>query len=694
MKKILLLLLLNSGLLQAQIVNIPDANFKAKLLTASLTNYIAVNNLNQSAKIDLNNDGEIQYSEALNIVSLSIGNSNISNLTGIEAFQNIKRLYCEDNPIITLDLSSLVNLEIINCQNTQLVDLNIQNLVNLTGLACDMNNLASLDLTISHNWEYLSCTNNQITHLDFSTFTMYDSSGSEIWINNNQLTSLILKNGLIDDGYFQFENNPTLEFICADESEIAYFQNRVNNYGYTNCVVNSYCSFNPGGDYNTIIGNLPFDLDGNGCDASDVSYPFIKVGINDGTETSSAFTSNIGFYKFFTQAGTFTVTPQIENPTLFTITPANAVVTFPIVDNSVEVENFCITPNGIHPDIEITIAPIVPARPGFPAVYEVVYKNIGNQTLNQQYGISFFYNQNLMAFATSNPAPETQNAGALNWSVTNLQPFESRSIYVTMNVNAPTATNPVNINDVLTLTANAIPAVGETNTQNNTFQFNQTVVGSYDPNDKQCVEGDIVSPVKIGDYLHYLIRFENTGNFYAENIVVKDVIDASKFDVSSLQIMSSSHPVEAKVKGNIAEFIFQDIYLDSGGHGNILLKLKTIATLPVGTTVSNKADIFFDYNHPIVTNMANTTFEALSIPEKEQDHSVSVYPNPTYDIVKIKADSMIRSIQVFDIQGRILMTKLLSEENTSVDLSNYGAGIYYLKINTENGSKAEKLVKK
>ena len=85
----------------AQIINIPDANFKAKLLAANNNIDIASNstqvNINFSVSqpngycnVDLNNDGEIQVSEASNIQFLNIYNSNISDLTGIEFFSNLK----------------------------------------------------------------------------------------------------------------------------------------------------------------------------------------------------------------------------------------------------------------------------------------------------------------------------------------------------------------------------------------------------------------------------------------------------------------------------------------------------------------------------------------------------------------------------------------------------------------------------
>ena len=299
-----------------------------------------------------------------------------------------------------------------------------------------------------------------------------------------------------------------------------------------------------------------------------------------------------------------------------------------------------------------------------------------------------------MNFMSATVPVGTQSFGDLNWDFANLHPFESRSIEATFLLNSPMDAPPINNLDQLIFSATINPISGDLTPNDNFWSWPMTVVGSYDPNDKQCLEGETVVPEKIGDYLHYLIRFENTGNDYAQNIVVKDVIDETKFDVSSLQILSSSHPMDAKITGNKAEFIFQDINLNAGAHGNLVFKIKTKPTLTVGTTVSNKADIYFDYNYPIATNFANTTFQALSVPEKELDRSVSIYPNPTSDLASVKANSTIRSIQLFDVQGRIVLTKLLSDENASVDLSNYSSGIYYLKISTENGSKTEKLVKK
>ena len=814
MKKLLLIIFLFTGIVNAQIVNIPDANFKAKLLTSLPSNTVAGNLALTFFKIDTNSDNQIQLSEALQVGYIDVSNSTISDLTGVEQFVNLKTLICNTNQITTLNLSSFPNLTTLNCNNNQIATLDVSMLTNLQFLNCKTNLLTNLNVTNFNDLIVLDCSYNQIsnlnigglpdlstlncqgnqlltinlagltslrfiycggnqlsslnltglsilkelycnsnqisslnvtgynflTHLDISTnlFTNINLSGltalqrlvcsnnsltnldlnglinlqflnctnnllqtldvneqtnlQQIFCFNNLLTSLFIKNG-VNESILNFSNNPNLQFICADLAQISSIQTQLTTLAMNATVSNTYCSFTPGGNYNTITGSMIFDANNNGCDTNDLPQPNIKLNSNDGTNQGATFTNNTGNYNFYTQAGSFVLTPNIENSTWFNFSPATVTIPFANNNNNIVTQNFCISANGIHKDLEIAIAPIIPARPGFDAVYQIVYKNKGNQMLSQPYGVNFFYNQNLMSFVSASVTPGATNVGAISWDYLNLKPFESKVIYVTMNINTPTATNPVNIGDVLILTANIL-ATGDENNVDNLFQFNQTVVGSYDPNDITCVEGTTVSPSQIGNYLHYIINFENTGTYEAENIVVRVEINATDFDVNSLQMLATSNNAYVRVSGNIAEFIFENIMLDTGGHGNILLKIKSKNNLVSGDMVSKRADIFFDYNAPIDTGMANTIFQSLSIPNQEADSSISVYPNPSNGIINIESKSILKSIQLFDVQGRLLQTKLQNDTKVNFDISDKSNGVYFVKITSENGIKIEKIIKK
>ena len=557
--------------------------------------------------------------------------------------------------------------------NNLITNIDLSNLISLTFLSCSSNPITTLD-----------CSNN--INLQFLTL-----------IDCNLLESLYVKNGSIDElNEDSLIGCVNLEFICADDSElVAITQNLINN-GLSGVNVNSYCSFTPGGDYNTIEGIVQYDFNEDGCNVLDspASYTRIDVNLDGITTNSSVFSNEAGVYNLFTSTtGVFNLVPNIENPSFFNINPIAVDVPVMTIDNAVATQNFCITANGVHPDLEIVIAPIIPARPGFTAEYKIVYRNKGNQMMSQLYGINFFYNQHLMTFVSATQTPSSIVSGGLSWDYANLMPFESRSINVVMQINAPTDTDPVNIGDVLQFTSSIMPMTGDESTVDNLFQFNQTVVGSFDPNDITCIEGEVVDPSYIGEYLHYVINFENTGTAPAENVVVKLEINPSDFDINSLRILESSHGSSIKITNNILEIIFQTIMLETGGHGNVLLKVRSKDNLTINDMVTNNAKIYFDYNFPILTNDANTVFQTLSNAIPVKDVLVKIYPNPTTNVLNIETVSNLKSIDLYDVNGRILEINKLNHNRAVFDFSKYKSGLYFVKITTEDGSKIEKIIK-
>ncbi|MBN8641887.1 MAG: T9SS type A sorting domain-containing protein [Flavobacteriales bacterium] len=788
MKKILLLLLFITGLSNAQNIVFPDANFKAKLLEASPTNYVAMGTSGYM-KIDTNNDGEIQQSEALVIISLNVGGSGISDLTGLQFFTNLTYFGCTYNQITNLDVTSLVNLQQLYCHyNNSLVTINASGLANLETFEFYMNpqlttidasncssltqfhfnggilssvnvsgctsiseislenhNLTTLNVSGLTNLVYLYCNGNELTNLvvdgcssllsiecmsnQLANLTIINlPSIAAIRADNNLLTTLNLfdlpnlvglelignpiqtldvsnlpKLALISLGsnfpieylnikngiYTSIEGSPNNQFnyVCIDDMEM----NQFTSGPFTILqAVNSYCTFTPGGNYNTISGTVTFDQNGDGCDVNDLPKQFLKINMNDGSSIPKVtFTNSNGNYNFYTLTGSFTLTPQIENSSWFSFSPSSATIPFATLNNTAT-QNFCLSPIGFHNDVEVVIVPNI-ARPGFDANYQIVYKNKGNQALSGT--VQFTYEDDVLDYVSATQSPDVQTTGSLTWNYTDLLPFEVRTVSIVMNVNSPMETPVVNIGDQLDFTATINPISGDETPLDNVFGLKQVVVGSFDPNDKTCLEGNVVSTSKIGDYLHYNINFENTGTFPATFVVVKDMIDAAKFDVSTLQVLNASHPMETRVAGNKVEFIFDDINLGPNQHGSVVFKIKTKSTLEEGNTVTNNANIYFDYNFPIETNTTSTTFQTLSNGGFPTDYSVVIAPNPTKNNVNVNCNSNIQSIQLFDVQGRVLMTQLVNDSQSSVDVSNYTNGIYFLKVTTEIGTRVEKIIK-
>ncbi|MBD3583485.1 DUF7619 domain-containing protein [Flavobacterium selenitireducens] len=604
--------------------------------------------------------------------------------------QQLQSVTVNSGPFVAFECENNPNLTTLNTMNSAFLSVEVSHnaLQSLTlnefdDVDASFNALTEIDFQTTDPSAWISLASNNLTDVDLSRCVGL----STVYLSNNQLQTVNIKNGNSDSSLV-LHGNPDIEFICADAGEESMLHESIQSAGLSNVVVNGYCSFTPGGNFNTIEGSFSHDADANGCDASDLKFAHSKIVVTQGSTTESVFTDSNGHYNFYTNTGDFTLTPFVENPSYFNVNPASATVNFAGEDGSVEVRDFCVTANGIHPDAEIILNGSMP-EPGFDTNYAVTLRNKGNQVLSGTATVNF--DDSRLDYVSSNPDANA-DAGSVSWNYTNLQPFETRQYLFVLNVNSPMETPAVNIGDILPFTASAIVASDETQSDN-TFAFSQEVFGSYDPNDITCLEGGIVSPTKIGEYLHYLIRFENTGNANAHNIVVKNAIDATKFDVSSLQIQQSSGEMVTRITGNEAEFLFEGIELGAGQHGYLLYKIKTLSTLVENSSVMAFADIFFDYNFPVTTNEAETVFQQLSVGEVS-DVSISVFPNPTTDIVTVRAASELKSVEVFDARGRLLLARKVNSGEVAIDLSDKNSGMYFIRTTSEKGSSVVKLARK
>ena len=77
------------------------------------------------------------------------------------------------------------------------------------------------------------------------------------------------------------------------------------------------------------------------------------------------------------------------------------------------------------------------------------------------------------------------------------------------------------------------------------------------------------------------------------------------------------------------------------------------------------------------------------------DNQYRIYPNPTNDVLHIETESEIEEISIFDVFGRAIVAESQSHKDTktSVDLSDLKSGIYFVKINTNEGNIVKRIIK-
>ncbi len=511
------------------------------------------------------------------------------------------------------------------------------------------------------------------------------------------LRTLILQNGSTE--MLNIMHAHQLTTVCVDPDEFVQMQSYLSTLDDINPEITVNCGFADGGHPFSVSGTSFLDINNDSCKTSDVTLPYSKYVISDNIIGDLYFYSDKdGNFKYNLPEGQYTFGPELlYGDYIFTSSPENISVDFP-VDGTVIKQDFCFIPNPAEVDvIEVHLIPIEVARPGFDTRYLITYTNTGNITRGGDIKLTF--PGELMDLVYSYPEIDVQEDGFLSWSFEDLIPYETRKIEFTMNLNSPMDTPPLNGGDILNMKAEVGPLGNQTLTVYWSC-LNQEVVNSFDPNDKTCLNGNAFDQELVGDYLKYMIRFENTGTAEAVNIVVTDTLDATKFDLRTLQVINASHEVETELTDNVIKFIFKDIYLpfdDATNDGYVTFKIKTLPTLELGDDIRNKAEIFFDFNFPIVTNTTSTIISDFTstVDIKNQTFDMDISPNPASEKIFVHAEDQIYQIQIFDISGRLLRgISFIGNKNTyELKIDQLKEGAYFIKAYSENGYSVEKFIK-
>lgn len=437
----------------------------------------------------------------------------------------------------------------------------------------------------------------------------------------------------------------------------------------------------------SLSGSALFDQDENGCDTNDVFVSRQLVEASEGNFVNGVFTSENGNYQMALSDGNYNVSmPGIDN--VFAINPTEGAVQLndaaPVVT-----QDFCLTESVATEDLELSIFPINALRAGFPHAIKLVVSNVG--TIEKDATVNFYHAPNKMIYNNALPAPTSIDNGLLQFNFQNIKPFEQRIVVI----NFTTAVIPiVTIDEIVNVGAEITNSSSDASIANNAASVNQIVTASYDPNDVTCFEGENVAIENADNYLHYRIRFENTGNTFADRVVIKTTLD-NQLDWSTLQPESASHPYLASVRnGNEVTFTFNAIYLPAasqdliGAQGYVLFKIKPKNDVVISDQVSAQAAIYFDFNPPIITNTALTTFVDITLGVANLEASqIIFFPNPASDLLYSNATNNWQSIEITDTLGKVV----LQSGAFPVDVSGLQPGFYLVRATTTNG---ERLIRK
>jgi|GEM_PF-1497797 len=342
--------------------------------------------------------------------------------------------------------------------------------------------------------------------------------------------------------------------------------------------------------------------------------------------------------------------------------------------------------------------------------YWVNINNTGTEYLNGSINIEFdpllTYNQ----YSVEAPVNIniTESEGNVDANFTNLPPLTQTSIQFVFN-----SPNEQQLGELIPI--ETLVEVGDVTEGNSSYQAYSEVetLCSYDPNDK-LVEPSHTNKnyALIDGGLLYTIRFQNTGNYPAQKVVIRDTID-QLLELNDLRVISSSHEMVTKITPStrVVEFTFDDIWLIDSltneplSHGFVKFFINPVEGIADYTEVWNRAGIFFDNNPPIITNnlLSTLVYEyskpAMGFFENNADNfdelftnvddlskrGINIYPNPFNDFLVVES-SFELLVNIYNTNGMLVQSSKSNQINI-INTSNFVKGIYLVEI-IGNGGEA------
>lgn len=439
----------------------------------------------------------------------------------------------------------------------------------------------------------------------------------------------------------------------------------------------------------TISGTVRADFDLNGCSTSDPALPVFVISNQSGGETRYAYTNAQGQYAFTNvQEGSNIVNANtVYLPDFMTVNAPDS-YNFAMGPDDNATANFCVTFDPTN-DLAITLIPLDQPRPGFGARYRVYLQNLG--TLYQDANATLVFDDVRLDVVSA--AGGTVSGNEIHYSLGSMAPLSTVTYEVLFTVAIPPVADA---GDVLHFEAFVI-ADPDADLTNNVTTLAQIIVNSYDPNDIIVHEGAFITQTQAQDYLHYTIRFQNTGTADAINVRLENELSAF-LDEETFRPVAASHTYHVERSGSMLQIRFENINLASEqeneplSHGFFTYRVKPVSGFSEGDVIENSAGIFFDFNAPIITNIAATQIQSLGVSGPSVPR-ITVAPNPTSGQIEIAGMSGTVELEVFDLSGKKLKSEILGEAFTA-DVSGLASGIYMLRLSNGSSASNHKLIVK
>lgn len=226
------------------------------------------------------------------------------------------------------------------------------------------------------------------------------------------------------------------------------------------------------------------------------------------------------------------------------------------------------------------------------------------------------------------------------------------------------------------------------------------IVSSYAPNEKAAYPVGYREDhnINANQDLEYTIRFQNVGTDTVYNIYIEDLIDPA-LDLATLKPGPSSHNYTMSIidERNV-RFDFYNILLPDStsqfdrSQGFVSYKISQVEDLPNGTMIGNNADIFFDYESQISTNVVDhligENFIEILLDNSNilLDDELMTAPNPASDMMRIEVPEEYEDVSyiIYNANGSVVNAANTTSNVFYINKMTINNGLYILEIKSKS----------
>lgn len=186
---------------------------------------------------------------------------------------------------------------------------------------------------------------------------------------------------------------------------------------------------------------------------------------------------------------------------------------------------------------------------------------------------------------------------------------------------------------------------------------------------------------------------------FSVNVSTEQMWSYEENDVVLQVALTESHIAESWYDLDEVNFVLREMYpsafgtsIPIGEIGNIQ-EFSFDIDVPAEYMIENCELVFFIQDND-TREVMNATTENLGqivgVSEVGELYS-RVYPNPATDQVSIESEGVLKNISIFSLNGQKVYEVVLDQKNVILNIDFLETGMYMIRLETEKGSKVEKL---